>query len=181
MLKMGNIRQSKSPAGVDTLLVVEPHVCGLLLWIDYQGLNHMTILNLYVLPLMIDLCARMQGAILFTTINLRSGCIRLRIKEGDQWKTAPRTCYTHFEYPVMPFGLTNAPASFTNMKEEIFRDLIDHGVVVYIDDIFISYATSDRHVAPIREVLCLLGEWNLAAALERSVSLHISSPMKLWG
>src|SRR5882757_2650991 len=35
----------------------------------------------------------------------------IRIKEGDENKTAFRTWYRQFESRVMPFGLTNAPAT----------------------------------------------------------------------
>ena len=84
-----------------------------------------------------ELRDRVQGATMFTKIDLKSGYNLIRIKEGDEWKTAFRTRYGHFEYLVMLFGLTNAPASFQNMMQEIFRDLIDHGVVVYMDDILI--------------------------------------------
>jgi hypothetical protein len=34
------------------------------------------------------------------------------IADGEEWKTAFRTKFGHFEYLVMPFRLTNAPALF---------------------------------------------------------------------
>ncbi|KAF8748095.1 hypothetical protein RHS01_11053 [Rhizoctonia solani] len=53
------------------------------------------------------------------------GYNNVRIKEGDEWKTAFRTKYGLFEYLVMPFGLTNAPAAFQHFMNDLFRDLID--------------------------------------------------------
>ena len=91
----------------------------------------------------------------------------IQFKEGDQWKTAFRTRYGHFEYLVIPFSLSNAPESFQNMMQEIFRDLSDHGVVIYINDILIDSSTRGQHADLIREVLRRLREWNRATALEK--------------
>ena len=61
----------------------------------------------------------------------------MRIKEGDEWKTAFRTRYGHFEYQVMPFGLTNAPGSFQGYVNKILAEKLDIFVIVYLDDILI--------------------------------------------
>ncbi|QRW20518.1 Retrotransposable element Tf2 protein [Rhizoctonia solani] len=55
----------------------------------------------------------------------RWGYNNIRIKEGDEWKTAFRTKDGLFEYLVMLFGLTNAPAAFQHFMNNLFRDLID--------------------------------------------------------
>jgi hypothetical protein len=44
---------------------------------------------------------------------------------------------------VMPFGLTNAPATFQDMIHHILKDLLDEGVVVYIDNVLI-YAKKEE-------------------------------------
>ena len=77
------------------------------------------------------------GAKIFTKLDLKSGYNLIQIKEGDDWKTAFRTHYGLFEYNVMPFELANAPATFQNMMNEIFKDMIDLGVIIYLDDILI--------------------------------------------
>ena len=110
MPRTGKIRTSKSPAGAPFLFVAKPHGRGLRLCVNYQGLNRITILNRYPLPLMNELRDRVQGATMFIKIDLKSSYNLIRIKEGDEWKTAFRTRYGHFKYLVMPFGLTTAPA-----------------------------------------------------------------------
>ena len=84
-----------------------------------------------------ELRDRVRGAKIFTKLDLKSGYNLIWIKEGDKWKTAFCTRYGLFEYKVMPFGLANAPATFQNMINEIFRDIIDFGVIIYLDDILI--------------------------------------------
>ena len=92
---------------------------------DYHGLNKVTIKNRYALPLISSLLERVNGAKFFTKIDLRGAYNLVRIRPGDEWKTAFRTQYGHFEYTIIPFGLTDAPAVFQHMANEIFRDLLD--------------------------------------------------------
>ena len=58
--------------------------------------------------------------------------------------------YGLFEYKVMPFGLANAPATFQDMMNEIFLDMIDLGVVIYLDDILIYSENEQDHVALVK-------------------------------
>jgi hypothetical protein len=167
MLDSGKIRPSKSPAGAPILFVPKPHGRGLRLCVDYRGLNRVTIMNRYPLPLMNELRDRVAGSRIFTKIDLKAGYNLIRIKPGDEWKTAFRTRYGHYEYLVMPFGLANAPATFQDMMNEILRDLIDHGVVVYIDDILIYTETEEEHIRLTSEVLRRLQENNLAIAPDK--------------
>jgi len=164
MLRTGKIRPSKSPAGAPILFVLKPHGRGLRLCVDYCGLNKVTIMNRYPLPLMNELRDRVQSAKIFTKIDLKWGYNMIRIKEGDEWKTAFRTRYGLYEYLMMPFGLANAPAMFQNMINEVLRDLIDQRVVAYMDDILIYSPIEDKHVHIVTSVLRLLQENGLAVA-----------------
>ena len=85
---------------------------GLKLCVDYRGLNKVTILNRYPLPLMNELRDRVHEAKIFTKLDLKSVYNLIRNKECNEWKTAFRTPYGLFEYRVMPFGLANTPATF---------------------------------------------------------------------
>ena len=61
----------------------------------------------------------------------------------------------------MSFGLCNAPATFQAAMNNIFHDMIGHGVIVYIDDINVYAETFDRHQVLLREVLERLRTANL--------------------
>jgi hypothetical protein len=103
-----------------------------------------------------ELRDRIQDTKLFTKIDLNTAYNLIRIYAGDEWKTAFRIRDRHHEYLVMPFGMANALASFYNMINEIFKDMIDLGIVAYIDDILIYSQTNEEHERLIKEVLrCL--------------------------
>jgi hypothetical protein len=131
------IRPSKSPARAPIHFVPKAYYRGLYLYVAFRGLSRVTVLVWNSLLVMNKLCDQVKGSTIFTKIDLKLGYNLVRIKEGEEWKIAFRTCYGYFEYLVIPFGLANTPATFQDMKTEILRDLRDHGVVVYIVDILI--------------------------------------------
>lgn len=110
-LKKGFIRESKSPAGYPLFFVPKKNN-KLRPVIDYRQLNEITVKNRYPLPLIGEMMDRLRGAYWFTSMDLKGAYNLVRMKEGEEWKTAFRTKYGLYEYLVMPFGLTNAPATF---------------------------------------------------------------------
>ena len=166
-LKKGFIRESQSPAGYPILFV--PKKDGKLrLCVDYRGLNNVTIKNSYPLPLISELQDRLQGAKWFTKFDIPGTYNRIRMKEGEEWKTAMRTRFGLYEYTVMPFGLTNAPATFQAYINNVLRKYLDVFVVVYLDDILV-YSTDERkHVEHVRKVLQALKDADLRVKPEKS-------------
>jgi hypothetical protein len=151
-LRKGHIRPSTSPAGYPILFV--PKKNGKLrLCIDYRKLNEITIKNRYPLPLISEIRDRLYGAEWFTALDLRGAYNLIRIKEGDEWKTAFRTPLGHFETLVMPFGLTNAPASFQTMIDHVLRKHIGRTAMVYLDDILIYSRTLEEHKGHVHQIL----------------------------
>jgi len=169
MERTGKIRHSTSAAGSPILFVPKPHGRGLRLCVDYRALNRITVPNRYPLPLMQELQDRVQGAEWFTKMDLKNGFHLIRIKEGDEWKTAFRTRYGLFEFQVMPFGLTNAPSTFQDMMNHVLSDMLDVGVLAYMDDILVYADTEEGHDRTVKEVLKRLQNNGLAISPEKCV------------
>ena len=166
MVNKGFVRSSMSPWGAPVLFV-KKNDGSMQLCIDYRELNKVTIRNQYPLPRIDDLFDQLQGAKVFSTIDLRSGYHQLRVHDEDVSKTAFRTRYGHFEFLVMPFGLTNAPAAFIDLMNMIFRSYLDQFVIVFIDDILIYLGSGEEHAEHLRIVLQTLWEHRLYAKLSK--------------
>ena len=126
--------------------------------VDYRGLNEVTIKNKYPLSMINNLFDWLQGAKVFSKIDLRLGYHQLKIREQDIPKTAFTTRYGLYKYTVMSFGLTNAPAYFMNMMNKVFMEFLDKCVVVFIDDILVYSKNEEEHKEHLRLVLGKLRE-----------------------
>jgi transposase InsO family protein len=165
-LEAGTIVSSSSPAGAGFFFVKKKDG-SLRPCIDYRGLNDITVKNRYPLPLMSSAFEVLQGAKIFTKLDLRNAYHLVRIKEGDEWKTAFNTPLGHFEYRVLPFGLVNAPAVFQALVNDVLRDMLNIFVFVYLDDILIFSPSLQVHVQHVRRVLQRLLENRLFVKAEK--------------
>jgi transposase InsO family protein len=165
-LNTGFIRPSKSAHGAPVLFVKKKNG-SLRLCVDYRGLNRISKKDRYPLPLISDLLDAPRKARIYTKIDLKHAYHLVRIAEGDEWKTAFRTRYGSFEWLVMPFGLSNAPAAFQRFMNDIFADMLDVNVVVYLDDILIYSDTPAQHRKHVREVLRRLRQHGLYAGADK--------------
>jgi len=95
LIDKGFIRPSTSPWGAPVLFVTKKDG-SLRMCIDYRKLNKATVKNKYPLPRIDELFDQLQGARVFSKIDLRSGYYQLRIKPSDVAKTAFRSRYGHF-------------------------------------------------------------------------------------
>ena len=149
---MDFIRPSCSPGGAPVLFVRKKDG-SLRLCVDFRGLNKITKKDHYPLPRISDLLDSLQKARFYMKINLRHTYHLVHIREGDEWKTAFHTHYSSFKWHVMPFGLTNAPAAFQHFMNDIFGDLLNVCMLVYLDDILIYSNSEEEHIWHIHEVL----------------------------
>ena len=161
-LKRGHIRRSTSQCAAPVLFT-RKKTGELRLCVDFRKLNAITRKNRYPLPLVNDLLDRVQGAKIFTILDLKSAYSHVRIKEGDEWKTAFRTPLGLFEHLVMPYGLTNAPAAFQSFIQDVLREHLDVFCVAYLDDILIFSRTPEEHEQHVRLILEKLRDAKLYA------------------
>eukprot|EP00833_Pecoramyces_ruminatium_P006384 jgi/Orpsp1_1/1180416/evm.model.c7180000073352.1 len=165
-LRKGFIKPSKSPAGAPVLFV--PKKNGeLRLCQDYRKLNEITIRDSYPLPLINDMLEHLGKSNIFSKLDLRSAYNLVRIKEGDEFKTAFTCKYGHFEYTVMPFGLKNAPAVFQHFINDVLEGILGVFVYSYIDDLIIFSPNYTVHITHVSEVLTRLRKAGLYAKLEK--------------
>ena len=120
LLEKGFIIPSISPWGAPVLFVKKKDE-SMLLCIDYQQLNRITVKNKYPLLRIDDLLDQLKDATVFSKIDLRLGYWQLQVAETLIPKTAFRTRYEHYKFFVMLFGLMNAPAAFISLINKTFQ------------------------------------------------------------
>ena len=146
MLKIGAIWKSNSP-WASAVVLVRKKDGSLRFCIDLRKLNTQTIKDAYGLPRIEETLDYLEGSIIFTSLDLKSGYWQVEMDEASK----PLTAFTvgplgFYECERMPFGLTNAPATFQRLMESCLGDLHLNWCIIYLDDVIVFSKTPKEHI-----------------------------------
>ena len=167
LLEKGFIRVSSSPASSPVLFAKKPGG-GLRLCIDYRALNAITKKDRYPLPLIRETLNNISKAKWFTKLDVIAAFHKIRVAEGDEWKTAFRTRFGLFEWLVTPFGMANSPSTFQRYINWTLREYLDEFCSAYLDDVLIyTDGSLQQHQDHVRKVLGKLQDAGLYVDIKK--------------
>ena len=117
-------------------------------------------ISLVPLPKIDEMYGRLQGAKVFTTLDLRHGYYHISLSENSKTKTAFVTPSGKYQFEAVPFGLAQAPAYFQQLISMVLQGCSDFAMV-YLDDIIIFSKNEAEHIRHIEVIFQKLKEAGL--------------------
>ena len=164
--KNGVIARSKSVFNSPLIIVPKPdgsiRPC-----IDYRALNALTRPITYPIPKISELLNNLNQINVMSSIDLVAAYHQCDIRPQDREKTAFTVGNSKYEFHRVPFGLTSAPGYFSRVINETLFDLLEEGVVAYMDDILIFSKDKETQLNKLEKVLKKLDQANLKLKVKK--------------
>ena len=106
-----------------------------------------------------EMYAKLKGAKVFSTIDLRSGYHQITLGKSSRAKTAFVMPFSKYQFLMVPFGLAQAPAYFQLLMNKVLNGL--KFVMTYLDDIIIFSENESQHLEHLETVFSCLREAGL--------------------
>ena len=116
-------------------------------------------ISIHPLPKIDEMYAKLKGAKVFSTIDLRSGNHHIALSKSSRAKTAFVTPFGKYEFLMVPFGLAQAPAYFQLLMNKFLKGL--KFAMTYLDDIIIFSQDELQHLEHLEIVFSHLQEAGL--------------------
>jgi len=162
MLKVGAIRESKSPYS-SNVVIVRKMDGTMRLYLDMRNLNKRTKKDAFAILRIKETLNHLAGSKYISKLDLKAGYWQVEIEESDKENTAFQVGggLGFFECNRMPFGCCNAPATFQRQMERSMGDLNLKDCLIYLDDLIIFSKDVDSHIQKLESVFQRLSEYNL--------------------
>ena len=134
---------------------------------DYRRLNIKTEPDHYPLPNITDLTSFLNGAAIFSRLDLLKGYYQVPMHPDDIPKTAVTTPFGTFTFNYSCFGLRNSGATFQRMMDGVLGDL--PFCACYVDDILIFSPSKEDHLQHLHKVLERLQQNGLVVRYDKCV------------
>lgn len=116
-----------------------------------------------MLPLIEDQVDFLQGAKIYSTLDLKSGYFHVPVEEASRKYTAFVIPGEHYEFKKMPFGHCNAPAYFQKHVNVVFRELIKKSIMaIFMDDIVVPAKNFQEGLTRLKLVLETAAKYGLS-------------------
>ena len=167
LLDNGFIRVNNLPAIAPVIFIKKPGG-GLRFCVDYRRLNEISRKDSYSIPHIDETLRTIAAAKYISKVNVISAFHWIRVKDGDEWKTAFNIRFGLYEWLVTPFELIGAPATFQRYISWVLRDELDICCSAYIDDVVIYNDTQTEHRSVVLRIIRKIADAGLQLDFDKS-------------